>query len=234
MVFEDDVDWDVSFRSQLESYALGSQYLSNSTDGPASHSPYGDGWDLLYIGHCSSAPDPDDNRRFVMENDPTTPPKNQRRNVAKTPDMSTYDNTTRIMFTTTHGMCTYAYALSQRGARKALYYLSMLPTSKPVDFGLSDMCWKKERNFTCISVFPQLVASHRALGSKLKDSDIRAEGDGYRTKAFSDNIVHSTRLNVDHLLNGQMDKIENQFAVDMEPLNGTMRLSWRTDEGIIT
>lgn len=220
----------MEFRSQLERYALGSQYISNSIHGPPSHSPYGDGWDLMYLGHCSSTPIEGDDRRFIIENDPTAPPRKSRMNFGGVPDMSPYDNTTRIMFAAKGGICLYSYALSYRGAQKLLYHLSMSIFSSPVDFGFSDMCGKKERNFKCISVFPQIVDSHRSAGPESKDSDIaNRRGGGYRQRGYTANIVHSTRLNVDHLINGDMDKIENQYEKHMDPIEGPTKLSWKTE-----
>lgn len=228
LIFEDDSDWDVDFRSQLERYALGSQYISNSIDGTQSHSPYGDDWDLMWLGHCSSTPIEGDDRRFIIENDPTAPPGKSRMNFGGVPDMSPYDNSTRIMFPAEGGICLYSYALSYRGAQKILYYLSMSIFSSPVDFGFSDMCGKKERNFKCISVFPQMVDSHRSAGPDSRDTDIGGRGGGYRKRGYTANIVHSTRLNADHLINGYMDKIENQYEKDMDQVRDPIKLSWRT------
>lgn len=182
----------------------------------------------MYLGHCASTPLEGDDRRFIIENDPTTPPGQHRTNYGGVPDMSPYDNTTRIMFATNGGICTYSYALTYRGAQKLLYYLSMSIFSSPVDFGLSDMCRNTERNFKCISIFPQLVDSHRSAGPDFKDTDMGNRGDGYRDRAYTFNIVHSTRLNVDHLINGDMDKIENPWEKDMDPIKGPIKLSWST------
>ena len=225
VIFEDDTDWDVGFKSQLENYALGSQYLSGHIHNPKSHSPYGDDWDMLYLGHCGNSPVDDDNRRFVIKNDPTVPPAQHRQNYAAIPDMSSYDNHTRIIYPSNGGVCTYSYALSYRGAQKILYHMSMLVYSDPVDIGYRNMCSKKERNFKCISVFPQLVDSHRAAGSDIKDSDIAERKGALRAKGYTPNIVHSTRLNTPNLIDGEMSKIESQWP-DVVPLQGPIKLSW--------
>lgn len=217
----------MELKSQLQTYALGSQYLTNSIDDPATQSPYGDGWDLLYLGHCASNPTAEDNRRFVVENDPTVAPVKHRMNFGTIPNMDAYDNTTRIMFAASGGVCTYAYALSNRGAQKILYHLSMSVYSGPVDLGLRDMCSKKDRDFKCIGVFPQLVDSHRGAGNDSRDSDISNREGNFRSKGFTHNIVHSTRLNVNNLISG--GEIENQWEKDMEPLEAPMKLSWKTE-----
>ena len=52
LIVEDDADWDVSLKSQLTQPALGSRHVLNaSTTEPVF--PYGDGWDMLWLGHCA-------------------------------------------------------------------------------------------------------------------------------------------------------------------------------------
>lgn len=227
LIMEDDADWDVDFRSQLEAFALGSQTLldTSRTSDPAS--PYGDGWDLLWLGHCASQPNDGDYRRVVMKNDPTVTPPNHRVNFGGVPDMSPYDNTTRIMYFSKGSTCTYAYALSYHGAQKVLKWLSMDVYNKPVDFGLHDMCSEKARGFKCIGIFPQIVADHKPPGGANKDSDIN-KGDGeaskVRKKGFSYNIVRSTRLNVDVLIDGKKEKATPQWPEDYTKLEGPVQM----------
>jgi GR25 family glycosyltransferase involved in LPS biosynthesis len=129
LIFEDDADWDVSFKRQLVQFARGSRYILNTTHPGLASSPYGDNWDILWIGHCGTWYHEEDNRRiFVIPNDPTVAPPTHRKNVDQ-PDMSHWeegpsgDNQTRIVFHSKGGVCTAAYAISQQGARKALHYV---------------------------------------------------------------------------------------------------------------
>ncbi|KAI4138398.1 MAG: hypothetical protein L6R39_006808 [Caloplaca ligustica] len=227
LIFEDDADWDVSFRSQLLNFATGSQWLLDTPSGSVPHSPYGDDWDLLWLGHCALTPIETDPRRVLFENDPTTTPFKHRFNVGNIPDMSHYDNTTRIMFAVNGGTCLYAYALSYRGAQKILFHLSMSYYNKPVDFGIHDMCHDHSRNFRCIGVFPQMVDSHRGAGSSSKDSDISKGEEQVRKKGFSYNIVRSTRLNVGHLIDGEMDKIESQWPGEVPEMEEDLKITFR-------
>lgn len=227
---EDDADWDVAFRTQLEYIALGAQVLQNSPKDSTPHSPYGDDWDLIWLGHCASQPVRDDDRRFFMKNDPTVTPFNHRANYGNIPDMTPYDNSTRIMYWSRGSTCTYSYALSLHGARKMIKWLSMDIYSGPIDFGLHDMCEKKERGFKCIGVFPQIIADHKPAGSGSKDSDIGTFGDdSIRQKGYSYNIIHSTRRNVDYLIDGEMDKIESQWPDDTPKLTGPIVTEYTTD-----
>jgi len=226
---EDDADWDIAFRTQLEYIALGAQTLQNSPKDSTPNSPYGDDWDLIWLGHCASQPVPGDDRRFFMKNDPNVTPFLHRTNYGGVPDMTPYDNTTRMMYWTRGSTCTYSYALSLHGARKVIKWLSMDIYSGPIDFGLHDMCQKKERGFKCIGVFPQIIADHKPAGAGNKDTDIGDGGDNIRQKGISFNIVHSTRMNVDQLMDGRMDEIERQWPQDDPHLKGPIVTEYTTE-----
>lgn len=87
LIMEDDMDWDVRLKPQLERVAQGARALLASAARP--NSPYGDDWDLMWLGHCGEVfPElldenkekPVDDpgvkymsRKFVIENDLTVP-----------------------------------------------------------------------------------------------------------------------------------------------------------------
>jgi len=231
MIFEDDADWDVNYREQLVTFAMGSQMILGSPAPKTLDSPYGDGWDLLWLGHCGSSPMAGDDRRFIIENDPTVTPRDNRFVLAPAPaEMESHDNTTRIMYRAGLGICAYNYALSLRGAQKLLYYLSMSPYTAPYDLGMDAMCKDATRNFVCIGIFPQLVDSHRAAGPIMKDTDIGMPADdgNPKTKGFSYNVVYSTKLNVNKLLDGKRGEVDSQWPDQMLPLKGPVRTRFRT------
>ena len=225
-VTEDDADWDVAFRSQLENFAIATQLLANNTAaGYGPHSPYGDDWDLLWPGHCETQELPGDERRVLIENDPKVTPPIRRYNVIDIPNMSPYDNTTRIVYPSNGALCTYAYALTYRGAQKILYHLSMMPFGEPFDWGLHHMCDQPDRGFRCVGVFPQILDVYRAAGSKSKDSDIDGGEEKLRSKPETFNIVHSTKINIPHLINGNLDKVESQWPREVPELTGPVRIT---------
>lgn len=224
LVLEDDSDWDVSFKEQLVDFATGARYVQGLTTKP--RSPYGDDWDLLWLGHCSAQQNLDnDQRRFVVENDPTVPPMNHRVNFNEVPKLVQmgYDNTTRIVFEARDGVCLYSYALSYRGAQKVLRWQNNVKRFNPIDIGIGNQC-KNDPNFKCIAVFPQLVDSHKSAGRQSRDSDIgQFDPKQIREKGFTYNIVRSTRLNIENLMNhGQDAKIEDQWT-DLPELTGPPR-----------
>lgn len=229
IVFEDDADWDVNLRTQLEQFAHGSQYISSAFSPPTAlksksyggpHSPYGDDWDLLWLGHCGVSTHPADPRLFIIDNDPTVPSPLHRVNYQSIPNMSGFSNSTRIVHRVRSGCCLYSYALSQRGAQKMLLAQSTLTEFQPVDIAMRLMCQESD-SFKCIGVFPQIIDTHKAAGSIERDSDMTSfDKQQARTKGFTNNIVRSTRLNWAPLLAGTTDAIEVQFPEDTPEIRG--------------
>ncbi|KAL8926577.1 MAG: hypothetical protein Q9208_002904 [Pyrenodesmia sp. 3 TL-2023] len=220
LVLEDDSDWDVSLKDQLADIATGSRYISGTPKTP--RSPYGDDWDLLWLGHCSAQQDPSDTRRFVVENDATVPPPNHRQNFNKVPALNEmgYDNSTRIVFRAHDGVCLYSYALSFRGAQKVLRWQNNISKFYPIDIGIGYQC-RDDAHFKCVAVFPQVVDSHKAAGRQSRDSDIGSfDPTKVREKGFTQNIVRSTRLNVENIMYGKA--IQDQWP-DVPQLTGPRR-----------
>lgn len=206
IIFEDDADWDVALKMQLVQFARGSRFLLNTPEHKVPHSPYGDSWDLLWLGHCSTAVDPSDNRRFVIPKDPTVLPPEARTEFER-PDMTHFesgpngDNSTRIVHAQSWGSCTAAYAISLRGAEKVLHYESMLPFNATVDDGLGNLCRPKHPYFSCISPFPTLIGVSKPAGPTNRWSDIDVQKVEYiEEKGHTDRIMFSTRQNIARLV----------------------------------
>lgn len=212
LIFEDDADWDVALRHQLVQFARGSRFILNTTDDEPPHSPYGDDWDILWIGHCGTWVRPDDNRRFfVIPNDPTVERPEFRQNNVDQPNMTYWENKpgganhTRIIFHSEGAVCTAAYAISQRGARKAIYHMSMEPYNSPVDWGLANLCKNPQYNFTCVTPWPQIVGVSRPTANTAKWSDIGYGPDSERQveQGASLHLVYPTRQNINNMLYGK-------------------------------
>ena len=208
LIMEDDADWDIHLKTQLTLFAQGTQYITGTPSNQRPFSPYGDDWDFLWLGHCSSQIKPGDQRRYIVENDETVPSPKYRINFSnEVPNMAAegFDNTTRVIYEASDGVCTHAYALSNRGAKKVLRAQSMAKTFLPIDLGMGQMC-REDPSFKCLAVFPQIVDSHKSAGSADKDSHIvtsARQAGVIGDQAFTFNIVYSTRLNLDRLLKGE-------------------------------
>ncbi|KAK7698645.1 hypothetical protein SLS64_012384 [Diaporthe eres] len=228
LIMEDDMDWDVRLKPQLEIVAAGARAVmsnlpdtyfptgrASSSAGPIPTSPYGDDWDILWLGHCGEPfpedlPEnkelPDDDagkvammRRYTILNDATVPPLDHVTGIV---DFKAHPERTRWVHVTAAPICTFAYAVSNRGAQKILYDLSVDRLSGPFDNALAWLCrravggWSKlaalaaagdpqdregklgDRGLDakCLSVTPPVFFHHKAKGNIHGDSDIQNVG----------------------------------------------------------
>ena len=227
LIFEDDQDMDIDIKTQLSQIAVGTRFLSTNSSSPSTipHSPYGDAWDLLWIGHCGTAMD-SDSPRFIIENDPSVPIEKHRMNFGERPNMTYYGPNSRTVFRAKGGLCTYAYALSYQGAQKLLYRQITRTKWDAFDIDVHNAC-KDDSEFKCFSVFPQITSSHWAQGPTDRDSDLSPIKDSHiRQKGMTGNIVTSVRLNVMNLLQGR--PVEKQHPEDQPELEGPIR-TWVDD-----
>lgn len=235
LIMEDDVDWDVRLRSQLEDVAKGARELLGHGEDP--HSPYGDNWDLLWIGHCGE-PFPEQleqtknkpadhpgikwmSHKYVVEDDPTVPPPEHTTGFI---DFHAHPHT-RWVHISGAPICTFSYALSQRGARKVLFDLSVDRLTGTFDNALAGLCLRsvaaageedpavagdRGLDAKCVSVTPPLFFHHKAKGRVAGDSDIHdGGGDDVREKGFTENIMWSARNNIRNMIMGW--DMESQF-----------------------
>lgn len=235
LIMEDDMDWDVRLRSQLEDVAKGSRMLLNSKSNPSS--PYGDGWDVLWIGHCGEpfpeALDENKNKpedhpgiqymktRYSIQNDMTVPPPEKTTGMI---DFHAHPHT-RFVHISAAPICTFAYALSQAGARKVLFDLSVDHLTGAYDNALAGLCRRsvssvgeenldpgndRGLNTKCISVTPPVFFHHKPKGLVSGDSDIQSIGsDAVRDKGTTENIMWSARNNIRNMI--MNTEMESQF-----------------------
>lgn len=125
LILEDDADWDVSLKNQLTQFALGTRHILDAPTSSEPLSPYGDGWDMLWLGHCAQNKPTKPFSRFIIANDTTVRPAGHRWHLWNPEPTLTYDlphnRTTRVVYRSAGGMCSYAYALSYTGARKYIF-----------------------------------------------------------------------------------------------------------------
>ncbi|KAI1847717.1 hypothetical protein JX266_006212 [Neoarthrinium moseri] len=235
LIMEDDMDWDVRLKPQLERVAQGARALLGSKSNPAS--PYGDDWDILWLGHCgevfpelldeNKGKPADDKgikymqRKFVIEKDATVPPLDK---VTGLIDFKASPEHTRWVHITGAPICTFAYALSQKGARKVLFDLSVDHLNGPFDNSLAWLCRRavssvgapeekagdRGLDTKCLSVTPPIFFHHKAKGMMSGDSDIQTVADGaVREKGVTENIVWSARNNIRNMIMGT--RMESQY-----------------------
>jgi GR25 family glycosyltransferase involved in LPS biosynthesis len=228
LIFEDDADWDVTFKSQLEQFARGIHEISRSAS--TANSPYGSDWDLLWPGHCRIGVSNKLQDFYISPEDPTVPPIAYRRakwRQTHVPEQ-VLQNYTRLYFQANGGMCLTGYAVTLAGARKFLSSVSLTSQNQPVDVSMNAMCrGRLTQPFTCYAPYPPLVGTHRAAGPQSRDSDINnVTGEWHDMYTFD--IVYSTMQNVPRL-------VSDSQTVTAQYLDGVLRpeisRDWKVGRG---
>ncbi|KAH7030775.1 uncharacterized protein B0I36DRAFT_322432 [Microdochium trichocladiopsis] len=176
-------------------------------------SPYGDGWDLLWLGHCGMTFAHEDSKlipkgRVVQHNDPTVAEKRYLTTWTK-PDKlkEQYPEHTRVVHHAQESLCSLGYAITQAGARSLLYEIGLKNFDAGFDLLLAQFCEGGGRGYhTCLSVQPSFFNNHLPVGPKKGESDISDHGEGWTEVASTPNTQWSTRLNFEALLAGTPPK----------------------------
>ncbi|KUJ17655.1 uncharacterized protein LY89DRAFT_58730 [Mollisia scopiformis] len=185
LVLEDDVDWDVALKDQLE---LVSPLIRTFSDTDLSTSkenmePYGTDWDLLWLGHCGDIIP----RSGVQSIYDTSLPVD---GIYTESDGSQtrFPQFTRMVHRSVSPICSYGYAVTGHGAMRILALVS-----SGVDAQVSEQYqfWCKHGNLKCITVNPELFHHHKHAGTFASEIDAV---DGWRED--SDLEAHSYTINV--------------------------------------
>ena len=206
LIMEDDADWDVTFKSQLQSFAIAVRDLSGTSQ-TVTHSPFGENWDILWLGHCgleckTELP------YYLTPNDPTFPLPLHFLPYWRDPPPLERPDHARLTCTVKDAACTSMYAVSYHGAQKVLSALSVNPSgvAEEVDIGaqidvaLGRLCG--HGYLLCYSAYPSLTGGFRAAGSASKGSDIHNHG-GEPVPFASWGMMYSTMLNINRILRGE-------------------------------
>lgn len=177
---------------------------------PPVTSPYGDGWDILWVGHCGMHfPFPDNARmpkgRIIRRNDMTVANKGALWSFPQPFTLKEqYPEHTRAYHHTQEAVCSLAYAVSRRGARGMLHDLALKPPTDGFDILLRFFCEGTQGRamHNCLTAQPGFFFHHRPAGPDREMSDIGNHGDGFHERADSDIVRWSVRLNVGEMLAG--------------------------------
>lgn len=249
---EDDADWDIRIKEQLQDFALTSRALIQPLKArtrsyadltfekpsavagmpidinfdrlpstvPPTVSPYGDDWDVLWLGHCGTE-FPNTNLpskaelaqqlprgRVVHNRDQTVPENSYLFYMSEEDDpRKTYPPHTRVTHHVMGSICSLAYAVSQRGARRLLYELGVKKFDASYDVMLRDFCEgvKDRSRGVCLTVQPQLFNHHRPVGHASYYSDISYHEEKVVETPITEMIRWSTRMNLPKLVEGRTD-----------------------------
>ena len=209
LIIEDDADWDIRIKQQLAQFAIGARWLQDTSETDSTRSPYGDDWDVLWVGHCVDSLDPTDPRTFVIEGDVSAAdPRQLFKSNEEIPSwIADLPPHSRIVHNAKTPICTFAYAVSRRGAQRLLYNLAVNELQGNFDNALAWMCQAKAMGARCLSVYPSLFHQHRAAGIAGKNSD-NLDSTPELTEAHTDRIQWPTKMNIEKLLRGETNFVD--------------------------
>ncbi|KAF2963589.1 hypothetical protein GQX73_g9986 [Xylaria multiplex] len=204
-------------------------------------SPYGDDWDVLWLGHCGADLPParqespsssnplsssSSSLKISILDDPTVPaPKHLKPHPFALRDKlaGVYPAHTRVVHAVHGNVCSLAYAVSHRGARKLLHRFGKEGFVYQWDLVLRDYCMgelededrqegsgehgrgkEENANLVCLTVQPPLISHHYAgEGGGASVSDISGQGGGLaHSKKGTPYVRLSVQENLERLLAG--------------------------------
>jgi GR25 family glycosyltransferase involved in LPS biosynthesis len=184
---------------------------------PPSWSPYGDHWDLLWIGHCGdkfSTEEKIPRGRALIHDDPTVISAEKFDPIFGDREVfEKYPPHTRVVAHHSAAVCTMGYAVTNAAARRILYLFGVQELKDPWDMALQKYCngglSGKVRN--CLSPFPMLISRHNPVGRWGTFSDIGENPDdtNENTTPFSHNIRMAARVNLPKFVNEETDFIDS-------------------------
>ena len=170
LILESDADWDMRIKDSMFGLTNGVRQLAdfpfaNHTVTPiftgqapnaanASDGPYGNGWDILWMGHCG-ANGGEDPRHYAYHDPSAGDWAHAWTFDAGPPDYYGQPQNTRLVFQLRAVTCTPAYAISNRGAQRLLEYFQ--GANQPFDMELKGRCLH-EHDLVCLSTFPQIFS----------------------------------------------------------------------------
>ena len=173
-----------------------------NTKGMQPHgSPYGDSWDMLWLGSFHWNQPEFDHKYYLIENDPTVPPLNHRYARWAGTEALLDLNNTRAVFRAGYGVGLTGYAVTQDAARRMLATVSLPPNvvESAIDRKYGRMCahMAGEVPLSCFAVYPPLIGMHRFAGSTKADSDVLdPDEEEYDHPEYTLDIQFSTSMNV--------------------------------------
>ncbi|RYP33889.1 hypothetical protein DL767_004516 [Monosporascus sp. MG133] len=201
-------------------------------------SHYSWGWDLLWLGHFGEVfPELLDEDKGKVTDDAGTRYMSRKFTISDYPTVPDLDRVTgfidskielphtRWVHITCAPICTFAYALSNPGAREVLFDLSVDHLTGPFDNALAGLCKRATSSYgtlgpdeagdrgldtKCISVTPPIFFHHKAKGPVNTDSYIQIVAGGEIWEhGTTENIIWSARGNLRNIVAGT--EMESQY-----------------------
>jgi hypothetical protein len=155
-------------------------------------------WDVLWLGHCGERAQTGD-ASYIDYHDSTRPTTDQFSGFSKKLWMDEVPDGHRRLQAATQPICTFAYAVTNAGAKRVLELLSN-GMDEAYDVGLQDQC--RQGDLRCFTVVPQLMQHYEPPAELGYVSIINEESGGgqsssdevlEREMGSTGNVVHSAR-----------------------------------------
>ena len=231
LIVEDDVDWDVRLKSLMRDLAISAHAIDQTapteggtqiafadlpTTAPPVLSPYGNNWDVLWLGHCGANLAEVTDLVFHLD-DASVPQQRHLSGFGGMAPLDAFPAHARVVARRLQDpVCSTAYAVSRRGARALLQALGVQAMDAPFDVMLRSWCdgagiyQASTLPHVCMGVVPALFKHWRSRGPVAGDSDIDGTGQGFREKAMSPEIRWSMRGNLERIWRGD-SAFEDQY-----------------------
>lgn len=161
LIMESDVDWDMRIKDTMVGVGDGVKAVADWPFPDPKHprdfskelSPYGDKWDLIWIGHCGI--NADGNGRIYAFNDSSAPDVEHAWSFGERPAENHWPPGTRIIFQQRKTVCAASYAISNLGARK--FEKIFREANTPLDLKMWDIC-EHDHTIRCVGAWPQVIS----------------------------------------------------------------------------
>ena len=196
-IIEDDLDWDTAIHEQMR---LVSDNVRNFTQTPVyDSSPFGNAWDVLWLGHCGEVTHPDTKR--LQYPDPSLMATELYAGWTKKFLVNIPEGHRSVQHTV-QTICTFGYGINRQGARNIL---NVLGRGQDEAFDVAMMRQCSQGNLRCISVSPELfhhynpkdgtgyVSPNNEANTSMKSSEDEAFENLMGTTA---NMKHSARCEI--------------------------------------
>ena len=208
LIMESDSDWDMRIKDIMAPMGDGIKTLVDwpfnktleQTGGipEGTLSPYGDNWDIIWMGHCGSNAYGDG--RIWRFNDTAVPPEDYEYRFGGTPGDDQHVPGTRMVYSLRGGVCSTAYAISYQGAVKLIKYFQEVGDN--IDLALGWYC-DHMIDVACVGVWPQVItaaASHSNI--QHPDGEVAPGQDDDEAIHPGPALQYSARVNAQKAMQG--------------------------------
>jgi hypothetical protein len=212
IIMESDADWDMRIKDIMTRVSDGARSIVdwpfNRTQEltgrlPDYSSPYGDNWDIIWIGHCGSTTCGSGmcgDGRIYRVNDTAAPDLEHEYSFGSGPMEEQKRPGTRMTYELRGGVCSTAYAISYSGAVKLIEGIK--ENGDNIDLALARLC-DQRRDLSCVGVWPQVITAAAS-----KSNIAHPEGEVAPNSAEDDQIhpgpalQYSARVNAEKGIQG--------------------------------